>query len=280
MSSTQNEDSNSSDEEKNNTKSTYGTPPLFGSEPVEKDENKQTPSSDVRHRTPYGRSADGASKIYDRSATPSKRSYQPTVESVNGARFTHFLLNLCQDVVRSLMQSFFGTDDAHLANIVKENNYQLSKNLFPYQMKILNKPSYKTLDFSLMYAILKTLRKSDIGYDGRLRKWDPLPECTTLYIALERIRLQRNDFAHLPDIDMKLEDFRYRWDIVRESVVFIADHLKQRNDIVKEVERLYDTPFDDEAVRRERQKIRDLKSRLNIVLDKQGYTIMKNTVVL
>ncbi|XP_062602691.1 uncharacterized protein LOC134264415 [Saccostrea cucullata] len=162
--------------------------------------------------------------------------YEATSGTINFCLLARILLDVCSDAMRDLLRCKIKGGEVILTQKIyqKRNKLNKLKNLHDAQKKLIMPPNnelvrYNSLDFSLMYTIMRNVCPSQIESDSSLQdKWGKFPDANDLSLlaALERIRHCRNDFfAHNTSAKVNDTDFNEIWLQVEVAVKKIDENL-------------------------------------------------------
>lgn len=144
------------------------------------------------------------------------------------------LLDVCNDAIRDLLRCKISANEQIFTKTLETNRIKIENRLFDTQKKILFPPnnglvSFESLDFSLMYCILRNVCPEKIEPNSKNKqKWggNPTRGDKSLLAAIETIRECRNElFAHATKAKIKDSDFNDIWTKIKTALQTIDQTL-------------------------------------------------------
>lgn len=141
-------------------------------------------------------------------------------ETVNFCTIACLLLDVCNDAIRDLLRFKISDNEQIFTKTLETNRRAIEKRLCDAQKNILFPPnnglvSFESLDFSLMYCVLRNVCPDKIEQNSKNRQmWgkNPVPGDKSLLAAIETIRGCRNElFAHATNAKIKDSEFNDIW---------------------------------------------------------------------
>ena len=163
--------------------------------------------------------------------------YEITEKNANFFRLARLIIDVCNDVMRDLLQSLIVGGEQELTkrillrkNVLRNRrlNYEQTCKLFPSNNTSVD---YNSLDFTLMYMICRNVLDAEIESRSGTTTWGriPDPSDTSLLAAIERMRYCRNKFiAHAESTYFNDEEFNEQWNTIEEAVIIIDTHLDRQ----------------------------------------------------
>nr|XP_022292818.1 uncharacterized protein LOC111103680 isoform X2 [Crassostrea virginica] len=169
------------------------------------------------------------------TASSSSSAYETTNQNKYFFRLARLILDICNDAMRDLMRSKISDNEVMLTKRIALSQSDLDNGrLFQSQKQIIFPPNnrlvrYQTLDFSLMYLLVRNVFHEEIESDSkRNKRWGKCPTAndTSLLAAIETIREYRNKFfAHAVSSRINEKDFENLWTDIERAVDNINNHI-------------------------------------------------------
>lgn len=150
----------------------------------------------------------------------SQKNETGRTETVNFCTIACLLLDVCNDAIRDLLRSKISDSEQIFTKTLETNRKAIEYRLFDAQKKLLfpsnnGHVSFESLDFSLMYCVLRNVCPDKIEPNSKNQKmWGkkPVPGDKSLLAAIETIRECRNElFAHATNAKIKDLEFNSIW---------------------------------------------------------------------
>ena len=196
-------------------------------------------------------------RLVTTSTESSSSAYRTTNENANFFKLARLILDICNDAMRDLMRSKISDDENKLTNRIASSQTDLENcRLFQSQKQIIfpannGNVRYQTLDFSLMYFLVRNVFHEEIEpASKRNKRWGNCPTAndTSLLAAIETIRECRNKFfAHAVSSRINEKDFKELWTDIESAVDNINNHINKSISTVcykKEMEKLKESSTD------------------------------------